>query len=86
MLAWGSVVCGRGEVRAYTRAAAKASAYALNSPTGVTYLFQRCQQLIHYVVFLVKETYVSRHIHCSAHGDDFLGAKEGFWVCSRSQG
>ena len=34
----------------------------------------------------VQETYVSGHIHCSAHDDDFLGAKEGFWVCSRSQG
>lgn len=33
----------------------------------------------------MQETYVSGHIHCSAHNDDFLGPKESFWVCSRSQ-
>lgn len=32
----GVVLAGLGEVRAKTRAAATASAYALNSPTGVT--------------------------------------------------
>ena len=35
---------------------------------------------------LVQETYVSGHIHCSAHDNDFLGSKEGFWVCRGSQG
>jgi hypothetical protein len=35
------VVLGFGEVRAKTRAAANASAYALNSATGVT-----CQSLV----------------------------------------
>lgn len=33
----GSVLAGLGDVRANTRAAATASAYALNSPAGVTY-------------------------------------------------
>lgn len=35
-LVGGKVLAGVGEVRAKTRAAATASAYELNSPTGVT--------------------------------------------------